>query len=102
MVKYVNIQGLTNIKMCEIEKLIDNNTIMCLTETQLKINKIKVSESLRQAASMRDLKDKKGGGIVVFWRKDSEIEIEEIQTKIKDMLYVKCKIRNKHFYMVIV
>ena len=99
--KSVNIQGLTNIKMGELERLIDDNTIMCLTETQLKIDKIKTTENVMYVDSMREMQDKKGGGLRILWRKGKEVDVEEIDTKIRDILCVKCRASRLCFYMVL-
>lgn len=46
-VKLINIQGLTNVKLMEVEKLIEKNSdIVCITETQLKIDKIKLNDNI--------------------------------------------------------
>ena len=57
--KFINIQGLTNIKYTEIEKEICENTIICLTETQKKIDHIKVSRGINTISSMRNIKEKR-------------------------------------------
>ena len=41
--KYVNVQCLTETKYVELEKLIEKNCLLFLTETQMKVDKIKNS-----------------------------------------------------------
>ena len=43
-ISLLNVQGLTQVKQCEIEKLITENTILCLTETQQKYMNVNVSD----------------------------------------------------------
>ena len=88
--------------MGELERLIDDNTIMCLTETQLKIDRIKNTGNLMYVDSMREMQDKKGGGLRILWRKEKEVDVEEIETKIRDILCVKCRVSRLCFYMVLV
>ena len=57
----LNIQGLTKVKAVKLEHLFENNDILCLTETQQKIEKISFSRSIKHITSMRDVKEKKGG-----------------------------------------
>lgn len=102
-VKCINIQGLTNLKMCEVQKLIENNTILCLTETQLKIEKIRIPENLNSYTSMRELNDKKGGGLMVLWSKGQDVKEKEIQgSEVKDIMYVMCESTDLCFYIIIV
>ena len=46
-------------KAVELAHLFENNDILCLTETQLKIEKISFSKSIKYITSMRDVKEKK-------------------------------------------
>ena len=70
IVKVVNVQGLTKTKGMEIEELINDNSIVCLTETQKKIRDVNFSETFEVIDNMREEKDRKGGGIMVLYRKD--------------------------------
>ena len=46
-------------KAVELEHLFENNDILCLTETQQKIEKISFNKSIKYITSMRDVKEKK-------------------------------------------
>ena len=59
----LNIQGLTQPKVIEIEGELKSNDIYCLTETQMKRKQVKTSDSTRELHKMRSLTDKKGGGL---------------------------------------
>ena len=74
-IKCINIQGLTKQKYLEIEKEIDNKTIMCLVETQEKFEKIIERDNLEKHVSRRKMEDKKGGGIMILKKKDNNIKI---------------------------
>ena len=53
-------------KAVEFEHLFENNDILCLTETQRKIEKICFSRSIKYITSMRDVKDKKVGLNILY------------------------------------
>ena len=58
-IKCLNVQGITQNKYLEIEREIDKNTIMCLTETQEKYNKITERKDLEKLVSRRKTEEKK-------------------------------------------
>lgn len=95
-------QGLTQVKQCEIEKLITDNTILCLTETQQKYMKVNISENLKFIDSTRDEADKKGGGLCIMHRKNNSLVTEEIKTKHSDILLVKCALKTFSFIILLV
>ena len=49
-IKLLNIQGLTQVKAFEIERIITKNIIICLTETQQKLEKINFNQDIRYNA----------------------------------------------------
>ena len=67
----LNIQGLTKVKAVELEHLFENNDILCLTETEQKIEKISFIKSIKYITSMRDVKEKKVGGLKILYKKTS-------------------------------
>ena len=69
IIKLLNIQGLTKVKAVELVHLFENNDILCLTETQQKIEKISFSRSIKYITYMRDAKEKKGGGLMILYKK---------------------------------
>ena len=101
-VKCINIQGLTNVKITELENIINKDTLLCLTETQLKIDKVKISEGLKYVENMRESQDKKGGGLMMLWRNEVELCVEKIDTKLRDILYAKCSATNLNFHIALV
>ena len=62
-IKLINIQGFSKTKIVEVEKLLENsNDVLCLTETQHKVDRLNLNDNIIKHTSMRDLTDKKGGG----------------------------------------
>ena len=61
-IKILNIQGLTNEKYTELQEELKEKTILCMTETQKKVDNIKRGEKIgAYSSSMRQKEEKKGG-----------------------------------------
>lgn len=89
--------------MIEIEELMeDDKTLICLTETQLKIKKVKPYGNIQVMESMRDFQDKKGGGLMMLHRKSDIINLKQMQNRNKDYLHVKGEIVNKQIHIILV
>ena len=72
----LNIQGLTEQKLMELEILIKKEIdILFLTETQLRIDKMKISKGLSKMDTMRNEKAKKGGGLMVIYKENEQINL---------------------------
>ena len=97
----LNIQGLTKVKAVELEHLFENNDILCLTETQQKIEKISFNKSIKYITSMRDVKEKKGGGLMILY-KNTNFLIKKIETIHKDILVIQCQIYSLELRMILV
>ena len=52
--------------------------IIVVTETQYKIDKINPSKGARTISSMREEKDKKGGGLMVIYKDKPEIQLVKV------------------------
>lgn len=99
----LNIQGLTNPKVAEIEELMrDRKSLAILTETQKKVNNLKINEDIIVLESMRDLKDKKGGGLMLMHWKDKEIKLEKGDTKNKDLMLIKGDFYGEQINIIVV
>lgn len=82
-IKAINIQGLSKVKVKEIEDLIDENSILCLTETHKKIRDVNFDKNMTILEQMRESKDRKGGGIMILYQQDKYIRLEKVTTKIE-------------------
>lgn len=100
--KLINIQGLTQSKMIELEELIDEHSIVFLTETQQKRKTVRLSEVNRQISKMRELNDKKGGGLCILWKEQEHVSLQEINTTHSDLLVVRARFRGMDFVAVLV
>ena len=103
-IKLINIQGLTNAKMAEIQLEIgqQHNVIYCLTETQQKWLNINLPDKLVYVSSMRDMEDKKGGGLSILHTKSDNLETTKLESGHKDILYTTCKASNFQFKLLLV
>ena len=83
-IKMLNIQGLTNQKEMEIEmQMKEEIEIYCLTEThqKKKNDKLDLSSGLKKIEVTREVKDKKGGGLMLLYKSNKDVEITKINTK---------------------
>lgn len=91
-IKVINIQGLTKVKVHEIEDMMkDQKSIICLTETQQKYEKIQFTKGIMKKESMREKDDKKGGGITILYPEKDLLELEVVSSQSRDILDVKGK-----------
>lgn len=102
IIKTINIQGLTKPKGKEIEELVGNNCILCITETQKKIRDVNFQETFKVIENMRDKKDRKGGGVMLIYRENNGIELNKMETKGKDLLYVSGSIGQWKLKIIVV
>ena len=100
-IKLLNIQGLTKVKAIELENLFGNKDILCLTETQQKLEKNNFSKNVKYVTSMRDVKEKKGGGLMILY-KNGNILMKKIETIHKDILIIQCKIYGLELRMILI
>ena len=93
----VNVQGLTELKLFELEGILQNRCeIMCLTETQQKRQKLVESEGIEKIEGMRELQDKKGGGLLFLWKQKDKFRATRTPTECKDILNVHFKLEFFH------
>lgn len=86
-IKYINVQGLNDMKMLELAQYSKhNNEIVLLTETHLRYNKIKERKDIVRIDQMRIDNDEKGGGLCVLYNKSIDAVISKVENKNKDIL----------------
>ena len=93
---------MTNIKIGEIENLIDENSLMCLTETQLRSDKVIVSDKFTYVHSMRKEGEKKGGGLMAIYTKVGNKELAQHKTRSSDIMHISYKENELKMEIVIV
>ena len=99
----LNIQGLTNSKMVEVEELMKKQEcLVILTETQKKIQNVKISGNIAIIDSMRDPVDKKGGGLMLLHNMNKQIQLEKRNLENKDLMFVQGSIYGKKVNIIVV
>lgn len=88
----MNVQGLTNEKYAEIQEKIGEKTLVCLTETQKKVNNIRIEEGITCIDKMRDVNQLKGGGLMVLFKEEEDFYFEEQKNPNSDCLHIKGRI----------
>ncbi|MEL6646065.1 MAG: endonuclease/exonuclease/phosphatase family protein, partial [Pseudomonadota bacterium] len=103
-IKAINIQGMSNMKLTEVEDMLnnENTNIICLTETQLKVDRINVSRGVKKIDSMREEKDKKGGGLMILYKETDDVKLEKRESNSKDILEVFGKIKSTVLRVIII
>ena len=95
---YLNINGLAGHKIIEIENITGKNTITILVETHRRHNKLEIKDSFYKIEKWREKDSKKGGGIMILYTKDSNIEVEEIETPNEDIMNIKINLLKQTIY----
>ena len=67
-IKLLNVQGLTEEKWVEILEETGDNSIMCLMETQKKVDGIKIVNDVKIIQTMREMQDRKRGGLLIVYK----------------------------------
>ena len=98
----MNIQGLTKTKMIEVEEAVGPNTIMCLTETQRKVDDIGTKKNLKVLVSMRDMKDRKGGGLMVMYEEKERLYFEKKECRNADMMMLEGQVGAVRMRIIVV
>ena len=100
----INVQGLTQLKWCELSAVIDGDDcgkLLAITETQKKYENFSISESYKYVTSMRGMQDKRGGGLMVVARAE-EIEMEKKECNNPDVMVVGVEWQGWKFRMILV
>ena len=102
-INMVNIQGISKRKVLELENLLQRNCdLICLTETQLKFDKINLSKGIDKVEEMRTKDDKKGGGLLIIYKVSENLNIKKVNTACADILYAVVTIVDKVLHLVLV
>ena len=101
-VKFLNVQGLTNVKYTEISKEIQPYTMVCLTETQKKVDDIRVDEKFEVISSMRQQQDRKGGGLMVIYEEREDFYFEKQHNNNADLLMIRGRVSGEVYNMIVV
>lgn len=100
-IRLINIQGLSKEKYYEVEKLVEKDLdIVCITEGQNKIDKIQNSIGIKRIETLREQKDKKGGGLMILTR-EGKLELKKTQSRSNDILDVEGRVGNENIRLIL-
>ena len=102
IIKCLNIQGLTNEKYSELYGEIGEGVIMCLTETQKKVNNIRIGQEMKILESMREMQDQRGGGIMILYEEREDLFLEKKESRYRDCLEVSGKFGKEKVNLTVV
>ena len=75
---------------------------MCLNETQKKIRDVNFGSNVIILEQMRDLNDRKGGGLMILHRNSKDIKLEKIESINRDILVAKGSISGWDVVIIVV
>ena len=78
-IKLLNVQGLTEDKWIGILEETGDDSIMCLTETQKKVDDIKIVKDVKIIQTMREMQDRKGGGLLIMYKEKEKYDFRRWQ-----------------------
>ena len=102
-INLVNVQGLTRSKLLDLEDILKTDCdIMCLTETQQRSEKYDVSDGIEMVERMREVKDKKGGGLRIMYKAQRKIKAAQQSTKSPDVLHTIMEMGTVKMHIILV
>lgn len=93
---------MTNEKLSEVYQEIQTHSILCLTETQKKIDNIRTSDQIKVISKMREVDERKGGGLMVLYREEEDFYFEKVAGGWNDCLDLRGKMGKENINMSIV
>ena len=93
---------MTKCKIPEIEKLIESQTILCLTETQQKLDNLTWNYNYNRYVSMRNKSAKKSGGLMILHHSNSIYDMKMEETSHQDMLTIRGQFKGLKATLILV
>ena len=69
---------------------------MCLTETQKKVDDIKIVKDVKIIQTMREMQDRKGGGLLIMYKEKEKYDLQKMTTRSTEILHVEGEIGKEH------
>ena len=103
-INLINVNGLTKEKFAEIEKtfLEKELNILCMTETQLVQDKIRIDSNIEYFTAMREVNDIKGGGLMILHKKSEKMKFNKVDNEHNDILEIEGECNNIKMRIVLV
>ena len=75
---------------------------MCLTETQKKVDDIKIVKDVKIIQTMREMQDRKGGGLLIMYKEKEKYDLQKMTTRSTEILHVEGEIGKEQIRIVLV
>ena len=69
-----------------------DDSIMCLTETQKKVDDIKMVKHVKIIQTMREMQDRKRGGLLIMYKEKEKFDLQKMTTRSSEILHVEGEI----------
>ena len=79
-----------------------DDSIMCLTETQKKVDDIKIVKDVKIIQTMREMQDRKGGGLLIMYKEKEKYDLQKMTTRSTEILHVEGEIGKEQIRIVLV
>ena len=76
-----------------------DDSIMCLTETQKKVDDIKI---VKDVEIIQTMQDRKGGGLLIMYKEKEKYDLQKMITRITEILHVEGEIGKVQIRIVLV
>lgn len=80
----------------------DENNIGCLSETLKKIRDVNFSNNIVIIEQMREINDKKGGGLMILHKNNEDIHFDKLESRNQDIFVAQGNIRGWEFKIVLI
>ena len=101
-IKLLNVQGLTEDKWIEILEETGDDSIMCITETQKKVDDIKIVKDVKIIQTMREMQDRNGGGLLIMYKEKEKYDLQKMTMRSTEILHVEGEIGKEQIRIVLV
>ena len=79
-----------------------DDSITCLTETQKKVDDIKIVKDVKIIQTMREMQDRKGGGLLIMYKEKEKYDLQKMTTRSTEILHVEGEIGKEQIRIVLV
>ena len=75
---------------------------MCLTETQKKVDDIKIVNDVKIIQTIRVMQDRNGGRLLIMYKEKEKYDLQKMTTRSTEILHVEGEIGKEQIMVVLV
>jgi len=103
----LNVQCLTDLKSVEVARLLGERCenecrVIGLVETHEKYKRVEWMDGVEMVTEMRDMSDKKGGGLMLVKRSDDCLIMEKVESGSRDVMMSSLKMNGLEIRLLLV